>query len=192
MTKMFLFFSPGMTTATLTHDDLINELWSCQQAGVGGGKVMHSWKKTKNLLLATSRPWQLTGIVHVLKCPFLHVNVGGDFSGITCGGFGAHQMEICAVLRAVNRKSLYRHDNAVHLRRNGVNTVPEPHSNIFFPLKSKESFPFSLSHIIVLMSGTGYDRNTVLGALIRPVIASSAMTWAWHFQANDAILINNK
>ncbi|KAK5854935.1 hypothetical protein PBY51_005084 [Eleginops maclovinus] len=54
----------------------------------------------------------------------------GDFSGITCGGARILQMVICFVLSVVNRKSLYRHDDALHLRRNGVSEVPEPHSNI--------------------------------------------------------------
>lgn len=50
-----------------------------KQTAVGGGKVMHS--KTRLLLLVASRPWQLTGIDHVLKCFFLHEYVGGDFRG---------------------------------------------------------------------------------------------------------------
>lgn len=89
---------------------------------------------------------------------------------------------IFAVLQLMNRKSLCRHDNAMHLRRNGVNQVPEPHSNIFFcccffflPCKSKESLPFSLNHVMIVESGTGYDRNRVFGA------ASSGMAVARHF-----------
>lgn len=145
-------------------------------------EVRYCTKKKSMLLLAASRPWQLTGIVRALKCSIQHVNVGGDFLGIHLWRCRAHQMEICAVLRVVNRKSLYRHDNAMHLRRNGVNQVPEPHSNIIFsPCKSKESLSFSLSHVMILVSGTGYDRNRGFGALIRPLITRCGMTVAWYF-----------
>lgn len=47
--------------------------------------------------------------------------------------------------------------------------------SLFPPCKSKESLPFSLSHVMILESGTGYDRNRVFGAAI------SGMAVAWHF-----------
>lgn len=175
-----MFFPSGMTQAKIINNYLITEPWPSNQTAVGVGKVMHS---NKCFVVVSS----IASMETARDCPCVEVFFPACERRRTLFGdhlwrCRAHPMAIRAALRVVNRKSLNRHDNAMHLRWNGVNRVPEPQSNFFFPpWKSKESLPFSLSHVMILVSRTGCDRGRLFVALIRPLIASCGMTVAWPF-----------
>lgn len=94
---------------------------------------------------------------------------------------------IWGVFRMVTRKSLYCRDNAVYLRRYDVTKSPRLTAIFFLSCKKKKkrkekkSLPFSLSHVMIIVLETGYDRNRVRGATVIPLILSGGMTAAWHF-----------
>lgn len=63
----------------------------------------------------------------------------------------SHQL-VMPCLLVVHRKSLYRHDNAFYLCRNGVSQVPEPHSNTRPPTPYfKEKLALQLESYLILL-----------------------------------------
>lgn len=86
------------------------------------------------------------------------------------------------MLLVANRKALCRHDNAMYLRRNGVSQVPEPHNNTFLQ-QLKENLALSLSHVMILLSGTGSDTAQSFWASIEPLMDTRKRA-VHNYQAN--------
>lgn len=161
----------GVTKIFVIGDDrtkqrecFLNLCQHAEQTAVGGWDKKKTAKNPQNkcFLSAALHPWKQSGHNRELKHPF--PIVGGVLFRDHLWRCRALQMLICAVVKLVNRKSLRRHDDAKHLRRNGVSRVSEPHCNIyffrlslspppfFFRVKSNESLSFRLESCYDLRS----------------------------------------
>lgn len=135
-----------------------------------------------------SRPWKLTSIVNVFKCSLQHTREGtfwGSPVEVQSSSDG-NMYSAASGEQEIPLSPWQRHAPASEWRQPGPWASRE---HTLFPVKSKESFPFSLSHGMILVSGTEHNRNRVFGVLVGPLVER---VWPGVFQTTHESVINIK